>query len=181
MRRGYAGSLANSLIVNTGSQECLSLTMTIGESTPGHDTANNVAAGLNKLISTSCDDGAALTAGASALASTNGNAYALGETGLACSANDVSSPANGTATLVQEDPKFNPEGLAPSGTLGPALGAAYNPRPSAGAPVRLGCGVTPQDTGLDRAATYRGAFTTTAPELWTDGWTTLGGPAGLLK
>jgi hypothetical protein len=43
---------------------------------------------------------------------------------------------------------------------------------------RLG-GVVPTGFGLDPAATYRGAFASSAPTLWTTGWTTLS-MAGLL-
>jgi hypothetical protein len=39
--------------------------------------------------------------------------------------------------------------------------------------------LSPQDTGLDRAATYRGAFENGAPVLWTTGWTA-GNTAGLI-
>jgi hypothetical protein len=42
----------------------------------------------------------------------------------------------------------------------------YDPRPT-GTDV----GIPPQDTGLDRSATYRGAFENGATQLWTTGWT----------
>ena len=57
----------------------------------------------------------------------------------------------------------------------PALGITpYDPRPTG-----TELGLTPQDTGLDRAATYRGAFENGAPALWTTGWTA-GNAAGLI-
>jgi len=176
MRNGYAGSVANSLFVNTGSKACLVLDMTAGTGLP--DTSASVAAGLNKLVATSCNHSAALAGGA-ITASSNGNTYALNETKLACSQNEIDT-ANFVG-LTQEDPTFNPEGDA-NNQLTSSLGAPYNPRPSPAnvGPAGIACGVTPQGGGLDRAATYRGAFPQTAPSLWTDGWATLA-IAGLLK
>ena len=178
MRHGFAGAVANSLFVNFGSARCFDPNDGPELSTPGHLTCTDHAGqDLIRMIATSCSGGAAFTACGNT-ASTNGNAYALLETGQACSSNKLNDPS--FTGLVQEDPTFDPRGVtglpAPNPTLGrltPA-GAPYDPRPNAASTVAgIGCGVSPSRGPLDRAATYRGAFTQTAPELWTDGWSTL--------
>jgi hypothetical protein len=184
MTNGFAGSILNSLMVNTGAEACVE--MTDGSCNAGQCTVTNfTGADLVRIVSTSCDDGAALAAApAAAQAATNGNAYALLETGLACSTNEINT-ANFTG-LQQEDPTFDPRGFfgaaAPNPSLGRLVagGAPINPRPAGVGPAGLACGVMPTRSMLDRSATYRGAFTQTSPELWTDGWTTLS-IAGLLN
>lgn len=185
MRHGFAGAILNSLFVNTGSEPCVEAADGPESSTLGHQTCTNHAGqDLIRMVSTSCDDGAAL-AGCQATAAANGNAYALLETGLACSQNEVNTAA--FTGLQQEDPTFDPRGVngiaAPNPTLGRLVpgGAPYDPRPNAAlvGPAGIACGVMPTRSILDRSATYRGAFTQTAPELWTDGWTVLN-IAGLL-
>jgi hypothetical protein len=184
MRHGFAGAVLNSLFVNTGPEPCLEAQDGSESSTLGHQTCTNHAGqDLIRMVSSSCDDGAALNA-CNTTAVSNGNAYALLETGLACSTNEISTAA--FTGLTQEDPTFDPRGVnglpAPNPALGRllAVGAPYNPRPLGAGPAGIACGVMPTRSILDRSATYRGAFTQTAPQLWTDGWTTLS-IAGLLN
>ena len=178
MRHGFAGAIVNSLFVNFGSGRCFDPNDGPELSTTGHLTCTNHAGeDLIRMISSSCSDTSALLAcGNTAVA--NGDAYALLETGQACSSNKINDPS--FPGLVQEDPTFDPRGFtaaaAPNAQLGRLTpgGAPYDPRPSAASTVAgIGCGVSPSRGPLDRAATYRGAFTQTAPELWTDGWSTL--------
>ena len=166
MRHGFAGQVVNSAFVNT-SGACLVIDTGVGESTDDHDAVDHIGGDLVRWIATSCDGSAALAAGATNAtgAANNGDAFALFDTGLACSAN-IRSTGGGFAGLVQENPGFNGKVFG---------GAPYDPRPAgAGAD----CGVTPKLPGLDRAATYRGAFPAGVP-LWTDGWTVLS-QAGVL-
>ena len=124
---------------------------------------DHIAQGLVHMISTSCTGSAALAAGAlnATGVADQGDAVALDETGLACSAN-IRATGGGFAGLVQPDP-IGFDGKTFGGT-------PYDPRPAgAGAD----CGVTPSVAGLDRAATYRGAFPAGPAPLWTTGWTAL--------
>jgi hypothetical protein len=160
MRHGFAGQVANSAFVNT-SGACLVIDTGTGEAPDPHDVVDHIGGDLVRWISNSCDGSAALAAGATNAtgAANNGDAFALFDTGLACSAN-IRASGGGFAGLVEEDPGFDPS------TWG---GAPYDPRPAgAGAD----CGITPKLPGFDRAATYRGAFAPGEP-LWTDGWTVL--------
>jgi hypothetical protein len=158
MRHGFAGQVVNSALVNVGTA-CLAIDTGVGEAADPHDVVDHIATDLVRMISTSCDGSAALAAAGDDTAD-NGDAFALAETGLACSAN-IRATGGGFAGLVQEDPGFDGK------TFG---GAPYDPRPAgAGAD----CGVTPKVPGLDRAATYRGAFPAGPAELWTTGWTVL--------
>lgn len=162
MRHGFAGQLVNSALVNVGTP-CLAIDTGVGESTANNDAVDHIAEDLIRMVSTSCDGSAALAAGATNAegAADNGDAFALFDTGLACSAN-IRATGGGFAGLVQEDPVgFNGKAFG---------GTPYDPRPAgAGAD----CGVTPKVKGLDRAATYRGAFPAGPAPLWTTGWTAL--------
>lgn len=177
MRHGFAGAILNSLFVNTGSSSCLNPSDGTEGSTAGHQTCTNHAGqDLIRMVSTSCADTAALNACA-ATASTNGNSYALVETGLACSSNKINDVT--FQGLTQEDPTFDPRGVngipAPNATLGRLVpgGEPYDPRPGfTSFQEGIACGVMPSRSILDRSATYRGAFPQSAPELWTDGWAT---------
>ncbi len=172
MRNGYAGWVANSMIVNTGSRSCVEVDDDLGDGAPGFDTTNNVASGagtrlaLVAVMSTTCQDGAA-PAGDTATALSNGDTINGFIGGTANSIN--SGSFNG---LENEDQTFDPTGDA-SGKLTAGIKTTkLDPRPKFGLTGVVG-GVPPQDSGLDRNATYRGAFLRTAPELWTTGWTTL--------
>ena len=167
-RRGFAGQVVNSLFVNNGSA-CHAVDASAGQAPTGFDETSMATNDLIRLVATSCDGSAAL-AGQAVVSANNGDAFAAAETlGASCgSVNyaNIRATGGGFAGLVQEDPHFNGKVFG---------GAAYNPRPAgAGAD----CGITPKLPGLDRAATYRGAFPPGQP-LWTDGWTVLN-HAGLL-
>jgi hypothetical protein len=154
--------LVNSAIVNNGAA-CLAIDTGVGESTAGHDVVDHIADDLVRMVSTSCDGSAALAAGATNAtgAADNGDAFALASTGLACSAN-IRATGGGFTGLTQEDP-IGWDGKAFAGT-------PYDPRPLG---PGADCGITPKIPGLDRAATYRGAFPTGPAPLWTTGWTAL--------
>jgi hypothetical protein len=98
------------------------------------------------------------------LVADNGDAFAAFDTQSAtCGAVDydnIRASGGGFTGLVDEDPNFNAKSFA---------GGGYDPRPLG---PGADCGVTPKLPGLDRAATYRGAFLPGLP-LWTDGWTVL--------
>jgi hypothetical protein len=165
-RHGFAGQVQNSAFVNV-SNACLAIDTGTGEAADPHDVVDHIPAGLARWVANSCDGSAALAAGAANAtgAANQGDAFALFDTGLACSAN-IRSTGGGFAGLVQEDPGFNGKVFG---------GTPYDPRPAgAGAD----CGVTPRVPGMDRAATFRGAFPAGVP-LWTDGWTVLS-QAGVL-
>ena len=163
MRHGFAGQVVNSTFVNTNGA-CLIVDTGV-EAPQGHQVTDHITQGrLASWISNSCDGSAALNAGLNNAsgAANNGDAFALFDTGLACSAN-IRATGGGFAGLVQEDPTFDPKDFG-------SVGALYDPRPAgAGAD----CGVTPRVPGLDRAANYRGAFPAGVPELWTTGWSVL--------
>ncbi len=162
MRHGFAGQVVNSLFVNV-STPCLAIDTDAGETATGHDMANHQTADLTRMVSSSCDGSAALAA-AAGLVADNGDAFATFDTaGATCGAVDydnIRSSGGGFTGLVDEDPNFNAKSFA---------GGGYDPRPLG---PGADCGVTPKLPGLDRAATYRGAFVAGQP-LWTDGWTTL--------
>ncbi len=169
MRHGFAGEILNSIVVNTGSRAGFELDMGAGESTPGHDVADNVApaADLIRIVSSTAEDGAALAAGAAAQAAANGDAAVPEEYNDSGTANVL--PGGGFSGMVNEDVSFDPTGNA-GGKLDASLKTAtIDPRPSVPAEAAASGGVT---TGPDASATYRGAFPAST-SLWTDGWTAL--------
>lgn len=177
MRNGFAGNVANSIIVNTGGAQGYDLDDDIGDGCPGFDSIDNVNAGLIAVKSTTLDDGAALPA-AEQIAIANGDA-------VSPTANVVNNAL--FAGLVNEDTTFDPQGDSTcpgvdcgklTAAVAAAKGAPINPRPAFGL-VGLGQGVVPSGGILDASATYRGAFERTAPVLWTTGWTVLN-RAGLM-
>jgi hypothetical protein len=162
MRNGFAGSVANSIVVNTGTRSCFEVSSSTGGAPAGYDATNNNTNDLIRLISSICAD----TAAPDATAVANGDAYAERETGSTTLGDTVHTT---NEVLRQEDPAFNPRGNA-AGKLDPSILDArgpYDPRPTG-----TNVGIQPQDTGLDRAATYRGAFERdTSIEIWTTPWT----------
>jgi hypothetical protein len=165
VRNGFGGNLANSIIVNTGTQSCFEVDVDVaGDSTPGYLVQDNNSNDLVRYTSSVCADGAAPNATSAA----NGDAYAQSLLGN----NDGDNVTSTNQVLVQEDPGFNP--LQPDGKLewgvagsNPGGVTPYDLRPT-GDGVQVG--ITPQDTGLDRAGNYRGAFENGATELWTTPW-----------
>jgi hypothetical protein len=165
MTAAFAGQVFNSIIVNTGANSCFECDAgggILGMTCPTNATADQV-----RLVASICGD----TGAPNATASGNGDAYATLLTGNATDYDNLSTAAD---VLVQEDAA----GFSGKGGLDgklPALGiTAYDPRPTG-----TELGLPPQDSGLDRAATYRGAFENGAPVLWTTGWTA-GNAAGLI-
>jgi hypothetical protein len=170
-RNGFAGDVFNSIVVNTGAETGIEVDTNAATSPPGFSTVDNANAGLINLVCSTLDDGAALAAQETTVV-TNGNALAISLGGVAPGSNNAVNPAG--FGLVNEDTTFDPTGNA-AGKLVAALkpspidphtaGGGFPPPPIAGCPA-------PRGTGIDAAATYRGAFATGAA-LWTNGWTTL--------
>jgi hypothetical protein len=166
MRNGFAGNIFNSIIVNTGAETGIEIDTGVGDGAPGFDTIDNVNNGLVALVSSTLDDGAGLGA-AEITTVANGDALAAQLGGTANVVNNASF-----AGLVNEDQTFDPTGNA-AGKLDASLKAApIDPRPGFSL-VGVTGGVPPRGPGLDEAATYRGAFLRTLPEIWTKGWTVL--------
>jgi hypothetical protein len=185
MRNGYAGELYNSIVVNTGTGRGFDIPNPPGDGgAPGYLTCLNVTAGLASVLSSTFQNVGALGLPCEDTAIANGNteALALGAPPVT-SANCYPATALQFAGLVNENDAFLPTGA--SGKLQSSLLAApINPRPinSPSPECRLG-GPEPTFFGLDPAATYRGAFSSTAPAvpgIWTTGWTALS-QAGLLS
>jgi hypothetical protein len=165
MTAAFAGQVWNSIVVNTGAGLCVTCDAAGG--ILGMTCATNATADLVRLGASICAD----TGAPNATVAANGDAYAEALTGDAVSYDNISTASE---VLVAEDAAgFTGKGGA-DGKL-PALGITpYNPRPTGS-----DLGITPTGPGLDRAATYRGAFENGAPELWTTGWTA-GNAAGLI-
>jgi hypothetical protein len=173
-RNGFAGTVLNSIVVNTGAEtgiECGS-----GTGAPGFNvtTAENVGNDLIRLVASTLDDGAALVACELAVVA-NGD-LAVTNTGyVGGSANVVGVSGD---VLGNEDSTFDPMGDASGKLVSSLKSSPIDPRPAG--VVGVDGGVQPQSQGLDRSATYRGAFDRSAPELWTEGWTVLS-ISGLLE
>lgn len=169
MRNGFAGLVASSIVINTGTEEGVEIAPSAaGGETPGFDVVSNTNAGLIAFACTTFDDTGTLDA-TELLASANGNALQTSQGGLASSANTVNAAA--FPGLVNEDQTFDPTGNA-AGKLDLGLKpSALNPRPNSGLTGTGGC-VPPQGPGL-ASVSYRGAFDRTAPVLWTTDWTAL--------
>jgi len=147
---------------------------------PGYDVYDNVQACRAQVVASTFDDGAALDA-IEEDALTCGNSdprvtcNVITDPGcnICDTAADVTCFRAGFPGLVKEDQTFNPTGNA-SGKLdnctvpGSMKTVAINPRPRPGI-VGVGGGVT----GPDGVSTFRGAFSRTAPTLWTTEWTVL--------
>jgi hypothetical protein len=164
-RNGFAGTVHNSIVVNTGAETGIEVGS--GTGAPGFGVVDNANAGLISLVCSTLDDGAALAADEITVVN-NGNALNLALGGSAAGANVT----NGSfAGLTVEDQTFNPTGNA-AGKIDSSLKAApINPRATGLAGV--GSCTSPRGPGLDSGATFRGAFLRTAPTLWTTGWTAM--------
>jgi hypothetical protein len=167
MRNGFGGAVFNSIVVNTGSAVMFDVVDGDG-APPGFQTeTDNAPAGRVSLVSSTLfNTGSGGLGGAAATAIANGDAIA---------ANVGGSPnfVNGSfAGLRNADQTFPLKGIAGTGKLGAGLKpVALDPRPLN--PIETVGGVPPQGPGLDETATFRGAFSRTAPTLWTTGWTVL--------
>jgi hypothetical protein len=167
-RNGFAGEVHNSIVVNTGAETGIEVD-TGATASPGFDAIDNANNGLTSLVCSTLDDGAA-PAAQETTAINNGNTLNSRLGGTAAGNNVVNSA--GFNGLVKEDQTFNPTGNA-AGKLDATLKATrVNPRPAAGFVGVGGC-TPPRGPGLNAAATFRGAFQSTATTLWTTGWTAL--------
>jgi hypothetical protein len=166
-RNGYAGEVHNTIVVNTGAETGIEVDGSVTAGSPGFNAIENANNGLISLVCSTLDDGAALGAGETTVV-TNGNALNLELGGTVAGANVT----NGTfAGLSKEDASFPLTGDV-DGKLVPSLKSSpINPRPTGFTGV-LGC-TNPRGPGLTTGATYRGAFTSSAPTLWTTGWTAM--------
>jgi hypothetical protein len=181
-RNGAAGNVFNSIVTNTGLETGIEVDTGL-TGAPGFNAIDNAQPGvaLINLVCSTLANGAA-PAAQETLAITNGDALNLLLGGTAAGADVVNNA--GFNNLIKRDQSFDPTGS--SACPGPLCGrldaslkvSPLNPRPAAGFVGVAGC-VAPQGPGLDRSATYRGAFASTAPTLWTTGWTAMN-RAGLL-
>jgi len=188
-RNGAAGRVFNSIITNTGAETGIEID-TGATGAPGFDAVDNEqptkGRSLTSYVAIVCSTMAngAAPAAQESLAIANGDALNLALGGTAAGANVVNGA--GFNNLLKRDQTFDPTGLGGANCPGPLCGklaaslkpSPINPRPAAGFVGVAGC-VPPQGPGLDSSATYRGAFPSTAPTLWTTGWTALN-RAGLL-
>ncbi len=185
MRNGYAGQMLNSIVVNTGTARGFEIPNPPGDGgAPGYQTCQNVTAGIASVLSSTWQNVGALSLPCEDVAIANGDAEALAlGAPPVVSANCYAATPAQFSGLVNENGAFVPTGLA--GKLDASLlGSPIDPRPinSPSPNCRLG-GPMPVFFGLDPAATYRGAFASTAPAvpgIWTTGWTALS-MAGLLS
>jgi hypothetical protein len=169
MRNGFAGNLASSIVVNTGTARGIELVLVVPpdeDSVAGFDVVDNANNGLISVYcSTFQNTGAIANPSAEQTAIDNGNnAFA------ASGDNNVVNLATFNG-LQNESTYFDPTGNA-AGKLDPSLKATpINPRPNSGLTGTVGC-TAPQGPGLS-AVSYRGAFERVAPTLWTTDWTSL--------
>jgi hypothetical protein len=163
----FAGQVLNSIMVNTGSNS--SFQCDGGGGTGTATCPNHATADLVRLVASCSFD----TGAPDATSTANGDAYATRITGDATSYDNASGS---TDVLVAENAagftgQGGGDGKLPAGGITP-----YDPRPTGDC---LLSGLEPAGEGLDRAASYRGAFEPGAVELWTTGWTA-GNAAGLI-
>lgn len=170
MRNDWEGILANSIIVNTTGNDCYTVA---GAVLPdGPDQVH--------VIATSCSDADGPDAGGIAAATAGDAAVDAGEYEGGSYNYCIGCPNNGgvnasSPLLANEDTYFEPKcAAAPTpGHLDGCKASPIDPRPNAAAPAaEVGGGIAPNGVGLDRSATYRGAFPD-GQALWTDGWTAL--------
>jgi hypothetical protein len=170
-RNGFAGDVFNSIIVNTGAETGIELDL-VGIGVPGFDALDNANNDLIALACSTLDSGAALAVNELTVV-TNGNDLSTSLGGGAASANVVNDVPSVFSGLVKEDQTFDPTATISGGKLvaGALKPVPMNPRPNLTGGI-VGC-VAPQNPGVDRSATYRGAFVRTAPTLWTTDWTAM--------
>jgi len=173
-RNGFAGTVWNSIVVNTGAETGIEVDTTVGAGAPGFDAITNANNGLISLVCSTLDDGSAPAAQETTVIN-NGNALSTALGGSAAANNVVNGAFNG---LLKEDQTFEPKGDASGKLVSSLKSSPIDPRPASGFTGVAGC-PAPRGVILDPAATYRGAFLRTAPTLWTTGWTVLN-IAGLL-
>lgn len=171
MRNDFEGILANSIIVNTGTA-CYTVA-----SPSNPDVPDQV-----HVVSTTCSsesltpDAGGLLAAARGDDAVDAGEYQGGSDNYCDSAScDGGVGAAAATLLVQDDTRFEPKCAAATvaGKLDGCKASEIDPRPDPGAPAaQVGGGIQPTGVGLDRSATYRGAFPAGVPK-WTDTWTAL--------
>ncbi len=164
MRNGYAGTLLNSVVVDTGTQAGARES---GGGNPSYATwaSRDVA----RIVASTFGGGVAVSDAGVLQAMANGDAAVPTEYANSGSANFDNA---GAFSLVNSDQSFNPQGTGDTGKCNGAekAGDPLDPRINIGASAAasIAGGVT---TGPDPAgAAFRGAFAASGP-LWTDGWT----------
>ncbi len=154
MRNGFAGSIVNGVIMDTGVRQGLDLA---GGGVPGFTVDNNATAGLVVASAITCDDVTAVPAASPELTTFNN-----GVRNIAC----VNGINNANFRINQRNTSFTPSGVA--GKLDASL-ASIDLRPSV-LNTTMADGVVPALPLVN--ATYRGAYDATSAQ-WTDGWTAL--------
>jgi len=166
--KGYAGSMYSAFVINTGSAQGI-VVSTDTEGGTGFTVVDNVNNGLVNVVSSTFADVAVMGTNENTVLA-NGDAIAANYTGAA-------NVVNGGNSLVNEDVSFDPTGDA-AGKLDASLKSSpIDPRPAFSF-SGVNDGAEAQGFGLE-GVDYRGAFSNTAPTLWTTGWTALN-IAGLL-
>ncbi|MFQ5416564.1 MAG: hypothetical protein ACE5FL_05870 [Myxococcota bacterium] len=174
MRNDFEGILANSIVVNTGTQACFTYDEKAG---PGGASGQNPIQAT--VYAVSCSDTAAPDAGGLAAAGRGEADITAGAVSGGATPSNYGPGLAGGATvsplLTNEDSYFEPKCAAATvaGRLVGCKATPIDPRPAVAAPVvEIGNGIVPSGIGLDASATYRGAFPSGQP-LFTDGWTAL--------
>jgi hypothetical protein len=177
LRRGFAGTVHNSIVTNTVTLACNvelggaggangNAITTVDPGGPGQET------GLIRLVASTIADSAGAGAAGCAAAATAGDTAVTNGEFDGGSANFLNVVGD---ILVNENTYFNPKGVISNGRgklLGSKVGAPTDPRPANPGAANVSGGVRPRGRGLDASATYRGAFPAGQP-LWTNGWTAL--------
>jgi len=159
MRNGFAGTINNGLIFDTGVRQGLDLAGDAGGGIPGFTVLANATNGLIVANAISCDNVAALPA----LPQPERTVFSNGvRNNIAC----VSGGTDPDFRINQRVTSFVPTGVA--GKLNASL-ASIDLRPSL-PNATMADGIVPPPPLVN--ATYRGAFDTVSPK-WTNGWTVL--------
>lgn len=154
MRNGFAGTIANGLIMDTGVRQGLDLA---GGGVTGFTVTDNANNDLVVATAISCDDVAAVPAASPELTTFNNGVRNIG-----C----VDGVNSADFRINQRNTSFTPTGVA--GKLDASL-ASIDLRPSF-LNTTTADGIVPA-LPLENA-TYRGAYDATSAQ-WTDGWTAL--------
>ena len=159
----WGGVIANTLVLGQGA------TQSIQHNSSGRN--------LRAIVATTTDS--AIDAGATAAANTGDAQVAAGSEYIGGSANVIGF---GGQLLANENHFFRPTGVLANGRgkllgaktsdAGVIGGAPMNPRPLNPANAEVSGGIEPHWPGMDRSATYRGAFGASG-DLWAEPWSAL--------
>ncbi|MEZ4331633.1 MAG: PEP-CTERM sorting domain-containing protein [Myxococcota bacterium] len=152
MRNGFAGSLNNAIIYNSGTRQGLDLA---GGGAPGNTVTINANDGLIVANAVTCDNVAAVPAGQD-----EATVFGNGVRNVTC----VDGVDDADFKMNARDTSFTPTGVA--GKLNASL-KTMDFRPSV-LNATMADGIHPPAPLED--VTYRGAFDAT-PAMWTEGWT----------